>query len=670
MPLMQPINNNTQIHSAIIFYNKQTAHLPWPLRKAIGIRIRFPITTSSNNYTAETLGASIASALPGKINTHIYTDALGLVTSFYKTLTTNQNTVSVLQPHLKRDFTDTGILYNHLINNSPRLTLTHVKAHQEDDSHATKTEHGTGNRLADLIAQGKNDLAHQLCPQLQIFTYALHDIIKPPNTPQIVFIGQNPIQPSFSIDHPSSTFQRYHTAVLNEWLENTRPSSSLTSHLQWYDLTWNLAGILISKYTNTNTTLKTFLFKVLYDSLPNKYNQHKYSQAKNTNPQRPLCPLCNQSNDSLSHTLCQCTHPLLQSLRTKTLNKLHSIPLHSPTWSPLIDTQQIILNTITTCITDPEPDHRCLLGLLTHNAITTHSSVTNTLTTAYLSFLHFTIPYISEAWKIYCNETHPNTPSYPRRQPPLLLTQQLPRLIIISGNNATLSTTTINDHQPRAYFRKNRKKQHSPPNTLSQSQTTISHYFPLTQPSQSTQTFSPPQTHRVSPPITHTEYILPPKNHKNSHPTHLQNLHLPHHPQTSPTPYTTLSPLTEDPPCSTQNIQLQFPPHYRFEQPSHLQNCTPTEILSQLKLFSYDVPANGDCFYNAIQLYLHHIPQDPFFISIPQIRSKVAKLLTSTSTGSNTLKQYHQTSQVITTSILPSLFPYTQTEVSLNLHHN
>ena len=94
-----------------------------------------------------------------------------------------------------------------------------------------------------------------------------------------------------------------------------------------------------------------------------------------------------------------------------------------------------------------------------------------------------------------------------------------------------------------------------------------------------------------------------------------------------------------------------------LDQWIHLQNCTPTEILSQLKLFSYDVPANGDCFYNAIQLYLHHIPQDPFFISIPQIRSNVAKLLTSTSTGSNILKQYHQTSQVLTTSILPSLNP-------------
>ena len=128
---------------------------------------------------------------------------------------------------------------------------------------------------------------------------------------------------------------------------------------------------------------------------------------------------------------------------------------------------------------------------------------------------------------------------------------------------------------------------------------------------------------------------------------------------TSPNQYITLSPSTEEPPCPTQNIQLQFPPHYRFEQPSHLHNCTPTEILSRLQLFSYDVPANGDCFYNAIHLYLHHLtlPQDPFFISIPQLRSKIAKLLTSTSTDSNILKQYHQTSQVITTSILPSLNP-------------
>ena len=91
----QPINTVTQIHSAVVFYNKQTAHLPWPQRLAIGIRIKFPISTFSSKYTAEILGALIASALPGNIHTHIYTDALGLVNSFYKTLTNNQNTVSI-----------------------------------------------------------------------------------------------------------------------------------------------------------------------------------------------------------------------------------------------------------------------------------------------------------------------------------------------------------------------------------------------------------------------------------------------------------------------------------------------------------------------------------------------------------------------------------------------
>ena len=158
-------------------------------------------------------------------------------------------------------------------------------------------------------------------------------------------------------------------------MENTRPTSSLFSHLQWHDLTWNLAGILISKYTNTNTSLKTFLFKVLYDSLPNKYNQHKYSHSKSITSQRPLCLLCLQSNDSLSHTLCQCTHPLLQSLRTKTVDKLHRIPHLSPSWSPLIDTQRTLLNIITQSTTNTEPDHRCLLGLLIQDTLSTTQSV-------------------------------------------------------------------------------------------------------------------------------------------------------------------------------------------------------------------------------------------------------------------------------------------------------
>ena len=653
----QPINNVTQIHSAIVFYNKQTAHLPWPQRRVLGIRIKFPISTSSSNYTAEILGASIASALPGKITTHIYTDALGLVNSFYKTLTNNQNTVSILNPNLKRDYTDTGILYNHLINHSSRLTLTHVKAHQEDSPHATQTEHGTGNRLADLVAQGKNALAQQLCPNLQIFTYSLQDIIKQPPTPQIVFIGQNPNQTSFSIDHPSNTFQRYHAALLNEWLENTRPTSSLLSHLKRYDLTWNLAGILISKYTNTNTSLKIFLFKVLYDSLPNKYNQHKYSQSKSTRSQQPLCPLCHQSNDSLSHTLCQCTHPILQSLRTKTVDKLQRLPHLSPSWSPLIDIQRTLLDIITQSITNPEPDHRCLLGLLTQDTLSTHQSVTHPLKQAYLPILNITIPYISDAWKIYCNETHPNLPSNPIRQPHLQSAPQLPRLLIISGNNATLTTTIINDHQPRAYFRTNRLKHHLPPPILPPSQPPISRYFSLTQPSQLTHSFPSPQKHPASSQGPQTEYTLPKKQRKTPQKLNITNhQHSPPNPP-SPNSYTPLTPLNDEPPCSPQNISLQFPPYYRFEQPHHLQKCTPAQILSRLHLFSYDVPANGDCFYNAIQLYLHHLPQDPFVISIPQLRYTIAKLFSSTPTGSNILKHYHQTSQIITTSILPSLNP-------------
>ena len=661
----QPINTVTQIHSAIVFYNKQTAHLPWPQRCAIGIRIKFPISTSSSNYTAEVLGASIASALPGNINTHIYTDALGLVNSFYKTLANNQTTVSILIPHLKRDYTDTGILYDHLINHSHRLTLTHVKAHQEDSPQATKTEHGTGNRLADLVAQGKNSLAQQLCPNLKIFTYSLHDIIKQPPTPQLVFIGQNPNQTSFSIDHPSNTFQRYHTALLNEWLDTTRPTSSLLSHLQWHDLTWNLAGTLISKYTNTNTSLKTFLFKVLYDSLPNKYNQHKYSHSKSITSQRPLCPLCLQSNDSLSHTLCQCTHPLLQSLRTKTIDKLHRIPNLSPLWSPLIDTQRTLLDIITKSTTNTEPDHRCLLGLLIHDTLSPPQSVSTHLKQAFLPILNLTIPYISDAWKIYCNETHPNLTSTPLLTPHLPPASRIPRLIIISGNNATLSTTTINDHQPRAYFRKNRTQKRKSPAILSPSQTSISRYFSLTQPSQSTRSFPLPQTHPTSSPQPHNDYTFPSKHYKS--PQKLTDANHQHSPTPthSPNSYTHLTPLPDETPCSPQNLPL-LPPYYQFDQPPHLQNCTPAQILSRLQLFSYDVPANGDCFYNAIQLYLHHLPTDPFFISIPQLRSTIAKLFSSTTTGSNILKHYHQTSQVITTSILPSLNPslYPQRDIA------
>lgn len=48
--------------------------------------------------------------------------------------------------------------------------------------------------------------------------------------------------------------------------------------------------------------------------------------------------------------------------------------------------------------------------------------------------------------------------------------------------------------------------------------------------------------------------------------------------------------------------------------------------------FPFGVPSHGDCFYNAIQLFLYQLSPDPFLISIPQLhlhRIKHPKTLSS-----------------------------------------
>ena len=217
-----------------------------------------------------------------------------------------------------------------------------------------------------------------------------------------------------------------------------------------------------------------------------------------------------------------------------------------------------------------------LLNGWTGDVLNTHQSISTTLKTAYFSILNITIPYISEVWKIYCTETHPNTTTTTPQPSRSRSIQHLPQLIILSGNNATLSTTTINDHQPKAYFRKNHKKTPTPPINPPPSQPTISHYFPLTQPSHSSLKHPSPTPCRPPPPHnTLTEYIRPTKTLKRPQQSQTTNPSLSPTATPSPNRYITTTPLTEEPPYTHQDIQLEHPPHYRFEQPSHLQNKTP-----------------------------------------------------------------------------------------------
>ena len=122
-PTLTPHSPPKTVTSAVVFYEKTNHPTQWHNRKVIALQIRLPTNTNSTNYTAEVLAATVATALPGQRETHIYTDALGLISSLAKT--TKLNTLSTLHspPLIHRDYTDTGILYKHLVQHYPHTTL-------------------------------------------------------------------------------------------------------------------------------------------------------------------------------------------------------------------------------------------------------------------------------------------------------------------------------------------------------------------------------------------------------------------------------------------------------------------------------------------------------------------------------------------------------------------
>ena len=95
-----------------------------------------------------------------------------------------------------------------------------------------------------------------------------HSTNDSPTTPPLITRGTTPSQHDFYMHHPNTTAKAFHTARTNDWLVQIRPKTTTLSPLPWTDLTWNLAGSIITKYSKTSSC-KLFLLKVLYDALPN-----------------------------------------------------------------------------------------------------------------------------------------------------------------------------------------------------------------------------------------------------------------------------------------------------------------------------------------------------------------------------------------------------------------
>ena len=685
---MQPTEHNPEIYTSIVFSSTPTNDTPWTQRDVIAVRIAFPKPTTANNYTAEILGVAAASSLPTTDPITVYTDAHGIITSTNKTVNQYISPPIHTTPHLPRNYTETGLLYQHIVQQHHRLQIHHIKAHQEDAPRAKQTEHGTGNRLADLIAQGQLDQALQLAPKLRMYTTSTHDLINPPIIQPLIRIGPAPSPHDYTLHHPNHTLKMFHTNCINHWLNNIRPHTSRLSTVEWSDLSWNLAGMAINQYTKSTRT-KMFLMKTLYDALPNDYTKYKY--ASNTNkdqypsssqdPNHPACPLCATSNDSLSHLFCQCPHPHTKMLRDTLTRKLLTLGTSMHYSNPLLSPVQQLTNLILLNFTSTYPDHRNLLGLYhTPTQIAPHHPLSS-LKAALKIILPETVPFIQEVWKFYCMSTH----SHPDTQTTVSNTltdtvttaPQLrrPRLIILSGNNATMTLQTIQGLPPSNYTRRPRHKHTEPHNLHQQSQRTILELFPklhssilplthqhspltpstpfqLTQHlTLSTSTLPTNQTQQTSLTRADHNFIFPRRTFRPSLPTPQSAIST----STQIAPYSHLS-VSEPSPQDDLAFPLPFP-HQSASSLAHLRTNDMRQILDKLNLFAHDVPQNGDCFYLAIQLHYIKAQTKPHLVSIPILRKSIHNLLTKSKIGNEIRRDYQVDVHTITANVLPNLRP-------------
>ena len=716
----QPSYPPSTIATAIVFSTDTPVTTSWHDRKVFAIKINFPSPTTANNYTAEILGVAVAASLPHHAHiTNIHTDAKGILTSIHKTLNHPLTNHPSIAPHLPRHYTETGLLYKQIINHTNYINLHHIKAHQEDSLNSDHTEHGSGNRLADLVAQADYAAAQRMCPHLQIFEANLDDIITTPSTPPQLTIGRSITSHQFYLHHPNTTAKAFLANRINDWILNVRPITTQLSPLPWSNLTWNVAGSAVTKYAKTSA-LKSFLLKVLYDALPNDYTKYKYAtKPSQDNPQTPqdpnlpACPLCASTNDSLSHLFCQCTHPSILPLRQHMLRELSHLLPSTNISNPLYLATQQLLSYVLSSIHSPLPDHRTLLGLFHIPSLHAPLPPYRSTATIMHTILSITAPFLRTTWKTYCDITHsPTSPQRPHASP----SHHPSRLIVISGNNASISLQTVQDHPPPLYHR-NTRRTHSTrihrPHISQPTQRTLHDFFTPSHPTPPSPSAPTTLSTTIATPVLspslslHTPASLTPAHNHNPvsdcslHPpsdthnapftplTPTASLSTAHAPQAElrfefPKRYAIPSPIAPSVLCPTNTssdllphqlpsqgfehlevydtppptCELQVPFHYPHQTPHYfksIKSSNLTSILSALHLHTHDVPPTGDCFYLAIQLYFTHHSQS-CLLTVPALRSAIHQLLVSTTVGSQILRDYHQTTQHAL-DILPSLCP-------------
>ena len=169
----------------------------------------------------------------------------------------------------------------------------------------------------------------------------------------------------------------------------------------------------------------------------------------------------------------QCSFPPLLDLRQKLSADIlcHVQSLH-PNHPTFTSTEQRLSQLLLHNLTKPHPDHRNLLGLFPVTDLVPLNLDFPSTRAALKQLCSYTIPYLQNTWSLYCHETHISQPSSPPRSPSLSSTSRSshpPRLIILSGNNATISLQTVNDFPPSLYHTRSKRSsrtKHPTPSSL------------------------------------------------------------------------------------------------------------------------------------------------------------------------------------------------------------
>jgi hypothetical protein len=435
------INEPTHLNTSISLEITTSPITPTRQPEYLALFVRGP-TFLSNPYQAELLAVSAASTLSTpQRKVHIITDCQSITSQLERLRTPNEYIPRTdLTPHL------TSIVHSN-------TTLTWVRAHSEKFKESPSI-YQYGNQIADAIASNSN-LPNWAHPPRNQYTITLDSFI-PTNTQSVTFTSSD----SMSTTLPSSrAIQQYIAKIsLHKYITN-RHTSFYQHHLTWLQYTWTASGQAFKKMlknlpADTNISRKTMVLyyhKTLYDKFRNQAWKHKIDNPRLHNTEDedaippPLCPLCHQENDSMTHLLVRCTHIDITHIRN---NCIHNITQDLTIKDRTSNYQHIIQ-----ALYQDSRAWACLIPVNQH--FPTFVQIAS-------KALTHTIPAVHAIMKIYNSITHVSIP--PPNTPPLL-------------NLLTRRGRTIRTRTAPVVLRTLRPRKPPPPPSMD-----IRAFFPSTKP--------------------------------------------------------------------------------------------------------------------------------------------------------------------------------------------